>query len=258
MRSRFWLGGSILLAAATGCADRPAAPEARGDRAAAVRFTDVTAAAGIRFTHENGARGRRYLPETMGAGGAFLDFNGDGWLDILLLNDLPLPSTPSDRSLPTAALYRHNGDGTFADMTRGSGLDVPMEAMGCCVGDFDNDGRDDVYITDALGSSRLFRNESPAGGRTARFRDLTAAAGVANRGRWGTSCAWLDYDRDGWLDLFVCNYVKYSLAADRPCFEGGRRFYCRPTALIGRLARGCQMSRWRTTSTSASSSPDGV
>jgi hypothetical protein len=229
-----WLAIAI---AAVGCGRSGGNGRRGADAAPPARlpqFVDVTAAAGIRFIHENGARGRRYLPETMGAGGAFLDFNGDGWLDILLLNDLPLPPTASrpgtDRSRPTAALYRNNRDGTFADVTHGSGLDVPMEAMGCCAGDYDNDGREDLYITDALGGSRLFHNESDPNGQEARFRDVTAVAGVGNRGHWGTSCAWVDFDRDGWLDLFVCNYVKYSLAADQPCFEGGRRFYCRPTA----------------------------
>jgi hypothetical protein len=229
---------ALLVAITTGCA-RTGDSGRRGANASPParlpQFVDVTASAGVHFTHENGARGRRYLPETMGAGGAFLDFNGDGWLDILLLNDLPLSVTPASRrpvasSRPTAALYRNNQDGTFTDVTRGSGMDVPLEAMGCCAGDYDNDGREDVYVTDALGGSRLFHNESPAGGQVARFRDVTVAAGVANRGHWGTSCAWLDCDRDGWLDLFVCNYVKYSLASDQPCFEGGHRFYCRPTA----------------------------
>jgi enediyne biosynthesis protein E4 len=198
------------------------------------QFHDVTAKAGIRFTHVSGASERRYVPETMGAGCAFLDFNADGWLDVLLLNDRPLAPASSQTkpqgSRPTAALYRNNGDGSFTDVTAGSGLDVVMEAMGCAVGDYDNDGREDVYITDALNDSRLFHNDGAAGASAPGFRDVTAEAGVANRGHWGTSCAWLDYDRDGWLDLFVGNYVRYSVAADRPCYQQGRRYYCRPTS----------------------------
>jgi hypothetical protein len=161
----------------------------------------------------------------MGAGGAFLDYDGDGWLDVLLLNGKPL-ATKSAHSLarfPTAALYHNNQNGTFTEVTHGSGLDVPMYAMGCCVGDYDADGRDDVYVTGALEPGHLFHNEG--GGK---FRDVTAGAGVGDYGKLGTSCAWLDYDNDGWLDLFVCNYVQYSLATDHPCYEGGKRFYCRP------------------------------
>jgi hypothetical protein len=175
----------------------------------------------------------------MGSGGAFLDFDGDGWLDVLLLNGRALAEgdrrstsvkapgsrlqAPSSRA-PTPALYRNQGDGTFTDVTRGSGLDVSIYAMGCCVGDYDNDGDEDLYVSCALEPGRLFRNDG--GGR---FRDVTEQAGVGNQSRFGTSCAWLDYDNDGWLDLFVCNYVRYSLAKDRPCYEGGRRYYCRPT-----------------------------
>jgi hypothetical protein len=229
--------GALLLA---GCVRpssgaRPSAGNSGSAQSSGVerlpQYHDVTAKAGIRFTHVSGASERRFVPETMGAGCAFLDFNGDGWLDILLLNDRRLARSPSPPAAgPTAALYRNNRDGTFTDVTPGSGLDVVMEAMGSCVGDYDNDGREDVYVTDALGDSRLFRNETEVGASAPRFLDVTAEAGVANRGHWGTSCAWLDYDRDGWLDLFVGNYIRYSLAADKPCYQQGRRYYCRPTS----------------------------
>jgi hypothetical protein len=224
---------------------RPVAPSPHRP-VATTRFADITEAAGIRFRHENGARGRRYLVETMGSGGAFLDFDGDGWLDLLLLNGMPLggddprqrvptndqrpttndqrPTTNDQRLPSTSRLYRNQGQGTYADVTAGSGLDIPLYALGCCVGDYDNDGDEDVYVSCAVGSGRLFRNEG--GGR---FRDVTPQAGVGNQGRFGTSCAWLDYDNDGRLDLFIGNYVRYSLARDRPCYEGGRRYYCRPT-----------------------------
>ncbi len=164
--------------------------------------------------------------ETMGSGGAFLDYDGDGWQDIVLLNNARLPGGQVSGH-PLLALYHNNHDGTFTDVTRGSGLDIEMYAMGVAVGDYDNDGREDLYITCALGPSHLFHNEG-----NGHFKDLTQQAGVDNAGHWGTSCAWVDYDRDGKLDLIVCNYVKYpSLAADLPCFAGNhQRIYCIPAA----------------------------
>src|SRR5215471_9907384 len=148
------------------------AVQAPGDQPApAVKFTDVTAAAGIRFTHNAGRTGKKWLPETMGAGCAFFDADGDGWLDILLINGKDL--IPQGRHT-TAALYRNNHDGTFTDVTKGSGLDVEIYGFGVAVGDYDNDGRDDLYVT-ALGGDHLFHNEG--GGR---FRDVTKEAGIAN------------------------------------------------------------------------------
>jgi enediyne biosynthesis protein E4 len=219
-----------------------AATAARGP----VTFADVTQAAGIRFTHVNGGSGHKYMPETMGSGCAFLDVDGDDRLDLFLVNGRPLrgdgeaggvgdtstkhvthvrPVAPSPTPpVATSALYRNNGDGTFTDITAGSGLDTPMFGMGCAVGDTDNDGRDDLYVTCALEPSHLFHNEG--GGK---FRDVTAAAGLGNGGRWATSAAWLDYDRDGRLDLFVCNYVKYDLAHDVFCPNRlGKKSYCTP------------------------------
>src|SRR5215831_11256900 len=136
-----------------------------------VRFTDVTAAAGIRFTHNAGRTGKKWLPETMGAGCAFLDVDGDGWLDILLVNGKDL--VPKGRRT-TAALYRNNHDGTFTDITRGSGLDIEIYGMGVAVADFDNDGHEDVYIT-ALEGDHLFRG---LGG--GKFVDVTKQSGIQN------------------------------------------------------------------------------
>ncbi len=142
-----------------------------------VRFTDVTAAAGIHFTHHTGAFGKKYLPETMGSGAAFADLDGDGWPDILLLNAKDW--TPKGRK-HFSALYRNNRNGTFTDVTAGSGLDIEMYAMGVAVADYDNDGKPDIYIT-ALDGDHLFHNEG-----NNKFRDVTAAAGIRNA-NFGTS-----------------------------------------------------------------------
>jgi hypothetical protein len=200
----------ILLAAA------PAPPP--------LRFTDVTARAGIHFVHNNGRTGKKWLPETMGSGCAFFDADGDGWPDILLINSKAW--TPRGRR-STAALYRNNHDGTFTDITRGSGLDIEIYGMGVAVGDYDNDGRDDLYIT-ALDGDHLFHNEG--GGR---FRDVTQEAGIRNAG-FGSSAAWFDYNRDGKLDLFVANYVKWSPQKDLWCsLDGASKSYCTPESYSG-------------------------
>ena len=190
----------------------------------AVQFTDVTQQAGIKFTHNSGRAGKRYLPETMGSGVAFIDLDGDGWPDILLLNNKDW--TPRGRkSLP--ALYRNNKNGTFTDITASSGLDVEMYAMGVSVGDFDNDGREDIYIT-ALEGDRLFRNEG-----NGKFHDVTAASGIRNA-NFGTSAAWFDFDRDGKLDLFVANYVQWNPKIDLWCsLDGATKSYCTPESYKG-------------------------
>jgi enediyne biosynthesis protein E4 len=184
-----------------------------------VVFSEVAAASGIRFIHNSGRAGRKWLPETMGSGCALFDADGDGWLDLLLINGRDW--APSARR-STHALYRNDGTGHFRDVTAGSGLDVQSYGMGVAVGDYDNDGRGDVYIT-ALDGDRLFHNEG--GGR---FRDVTAAAGIRNKD-FGTSAAWLDYDRDGLIDLFVANYVKWTPQTDLHCsLDGSRKSYCTP------------------------------
>jgi hypothetical protein len=205
----------------------PALPPTATDPAA-VRFTDVTAASGIKFTHNAGRTGKRWLPETMGAGCAWIDVDGDGWLDILLVNGKDL--IPKGRRT-TAALYRNNGNGTFTDITKGSGLDVELYGFGVAVGDYDNDSRDDVYLT-ALGGDRLFHNEG--GGR---FRDVTAQSGLTNKA-FAASAAWLDYDRDGKLDLFVANYVQWNSQHDLWCsLDGSTKSYCTPESYKGTPSR---------------------
>ena len=193
-----------------------------------VQFTDITAQAGIRFVHNAGKTGKKYLPETLGSGAAFFDADGDGWIDILLVNGKDW--TPRGRH-STAALYRNNHDGTFTDITRGSGLDVEMYGIGVAVADFDNDGRDDVYIT-ALEGDRLFHNEG-----NGKFKDVTAASGIKNA-NFGTSAAWLDYDRDGKLDLFVANYVQWAEKGDLWCsLDGSVKSYCTPESYKGTSSR---------------------
>jgi len=192
--------------------------------AAEVHFTDVTAQAGIKFVHNSGRAGKKFLPETLGSGVAWIDADGDGWPDLLFINSKDW--TPRGRkSLP--ALYRNNHDGTFTDITAGSGLDVEMYGVGVAIGDYDNDGLDDVYIT-ALEGDRLFHNEGHG-----KFRDVTKAAGIQNAS-FGTSAAWFDYDRDGKLDLFVANYVQWTPKGDLPCsLDGSTRSYCTPESYKG-------------------------
>ena len=194
----------------------------------AVTFRDVTAASGIRFTHNSGRAGKKFLPETLGSGCAFFDADGDGWLDVLLVNSKDW--TPRGRR-SLHALYRNNRNGTFTNITAGSGLDVEMYGMGVAIADYDNDGRDDVYIT-ALEGDRLFHNEG--GGK---FRDVTRQSGIANRS-FGTSAAWLDYDRDGRADLFVANYVVWTPETDLWCsLDGATKSYCTPESYKGTASK---------------------
>lgn len=191
---------------------------------AAVRFSDVTATAGIRFHHNSGRTGKKYLPETMGAGCAFFDADGDGWADILLLNGKDW-NPGGGRSFP--ALYHNNRNGTFTDITAQSGLAVEMYAMGVAAADYDNDGREDLYIT-AIEGDRLFHNEG--GGK---FRDVTKAAGISNA-NFGTSAAWVDYDKDGLADIFIANYVQWTLKGDKWCsMDGTTKSYCTPESYKG-------------------------
>ena len=189
-------------------------------------FTDVTAASGIKFRHVNGAFGKKFLPETLGSGCAFLDYDNDGWQDILLINSTHFPSQAGAAGYP--ALYHNNKNGTFTDVTREAGLAVEMYGMGVAAADYDNDGNVDIYVT-ALGQNRLFRNQG--GGK---FKDVSAAAGVAHEG-FSTGAMWLDYDRDGHLDLFVADYVDWTAANDLFCsLDGKSKSYCTPESYKGR------------------------
>jgi enediyne biosynthesis protein E4 len=188
-------------------------------------FTDVTQKAGIQFRHDSGAFGKKYLPETMGAGGAFFDADGDGAQDLLFVNSMSWPGRPAKKSL--LALYKNNRDGTLTDVTGASGLAVQTYGMGVAAGDYDNDGKIDLYIT-SLGRNRLFHN---LGGF--RFADVTDAAGVGNDG-FSTSASWFDYDRDGRLDLFVARYVDWTMEKDLYCtLDGKTKSYCTPESYKG-------------------------
>ena len=190
-----------------------------------VEFTDVSAQAGIHFKHNSGAFGKKYLPETLGTGCAFLDYDNDGWQDILLVNSMDWPEHKTGKSF--LALYHNNQDGTFTDVTRQAGLAVEMYGIGVAVGDYDNDGNDDIYIT-CQGPNHLFRN---LGG--GKFADVTAKAGVGDPG-FSTSAVWFDYDNDGKLDLFVANYVDWSVEKDQLCsLDGKNKSYCTPQTYKG-------------------------
>jgi enediyne biosynthesis protein E4 len=195
-------------------------------RAAGFALVDVTAEAGIHFRHNSGAYGGKLLPETMGSGCAFLDYDADGWQDILLVNGMDWPGHRKGRS--TLRLYRNNRNGTFSDVTRGAGLDLELYGMGVAVGDFDNDGFPDLFVT-AVGQNRLFRNTGKG-----TFVDVTRASGLGGREAFSTSAMWVDIDRDGLLDLFVCNYVRWSAEHDVFCsLDGKNKSYCTPEAYRG-------------------------
>lgn len=211
-RRQFVLGASSALAGTT-------AP-------LGFRLTEISREAGIDFHHNSGSYGGKYLPETLGSGCAFLDYDKDGWQDILLINGMDWPGHKKQHS--TLRLYHNNRNGTFTDVTRRAGLDAELYGMGVAVGDFNNDGFPDIYIT-CLGQNRLFRNTGKGS-----FVDVTVGAGLGNRAGFSTSAMWFDYDRDGLLDLFVCNYVRWSPAQDVFCsLDGKQKAYCTPEAYRG-------------------------
>jgi hypothetical protein len=191
-----------------------------------ITFRDITQKAGIHFVHNNGAFGKKYLPETMGPGVAFIDYDNDGWPDIFLVNGTDWPGHPSKHSTPK--LYHNNHDGTFTDVTHKAGLDIEVFGMGVAVGDYDNDGYDDLFVT-AMGQSHLFHNNG-----NGTFTDVTQKAGLLGPKEFSTSAAWVDYDRDGKLDLVVANYVQWSIEEDLYCtLDGKSKSYCTPESYKG-------------------------
>jgi len=172
-----------------------------------VTFTDVAQQAGLTVPNVwGGIKEKKYIIETKGSGVAFFDYDHDGWLDIYLTNGIRLGETYEPGKAPTSHLYKNNRDGTFKDVTEHSGLALTGWQTGICVGDYDNDGRDDLFCT-FWGHNLLFHNNGDG-----TFTDVTRRAGLfEDRVRWGTGCTWLDYDRDGFLDLFVANYIDLDL-----------------------------------------------
>ncbi len=208
----------LLSLAALGMAPQQSGP--------GFRLTDVSASSGLRFRHNNGAFGGKYLPETLGSGCAFIDYDGDGWQDILLINSMDWAGHKRQRT--TMRLYRNNRNGTFTDVTRQAGLDVELYGMGVAVADYDNDGYPDIFVT-CMGQNRLFKNTGKG-----TFIDVTRSSGLAGRESFSTSAVWFDFDRDGLLDLFVCNYVKWSAEHDVFCsVDGKKKSYCTPEAYRG-------------------------
>jgi hypothetical protein len=256
-RNKITWGVLLAISLLVGCKQKPAnspeqpaseqpqaaatepAPAPRGDTPAAaassampaprpsgpIQFTDITEQAGIHFKHNTGAFGKKYLPETMGNGACFLDYDNDGWQDILIVNSMDWPEHKTGKSY--SALYHNNHDDTFTDVTKQAGLAVEMYGLGCAVADYDNDGYEDIYITGVSGN-RLFHNLG-----NGKFADVTTKAGVGDGG-FSTSAVWFDYDNDGKLDLFVANYVEWSTAKDQYCsLDGKNKSYCTPQAYKG-------------------------
>ncbi|RKU13605.1 hypothetical protein C6502_04370 [Candidatus Poribacteria bacterium] len=193
----------------------------------AVQFVDITTEAGIAFKHVNGATDRKFYLETMGSGAAFLDYDNDGDLDLYIVNGAPLPGFETT-DLPTNILYQNDRNGRFSDVTAAAGVGDTSYGMGCVAADYDNDGDSDLYVTN-FGENILYRNNGDG-----TFNDATAHAGVGNGEKWSSSCAFVDYNHDGNLDLYVVNYLDYDIAKDRDWHDPrGRRIYSNPQVYAG-------------------------
>ena len=197
-----------------------------------IKFKSVTKEVGIHFKHHDGGSGQLYFIEPLGGGAAFLDYNNDGLQDIYFVNGADLPPFPKGQSNgiepPRNALYRNNGDGTFTDVAMTAGVADTGYGMGCAVGDYNNDGFPDLYVTN-FGANAFFRNNGDG-----TFTDVTTQTGTGDT-RWGASCAFVDYDNDGFLDLYMINYVKYAIESDQVCMDKGVRVYCDPRLYEGEL-----------------------
>lgn len=230
----------VSLVALVGCNPKKqttiVAPVVTTKVESSISFEDVTASAGINFKHVNGSFGKKWLPETMGGGLAWIDFDGDGYQDLFLVNSREW--TAEEKALskqislqpPTTAatckLYHNNGNGTFADVTAQAKLNVTMYGMGTTVGDYDNDGHSDLYVT-GLGRNYLFHNQGDG-----TFKEVATESGVQDTG-WSTSAAWVDYDKDGKIDLIVGHYVAWSPATDIAFPRNGHPTYGTPGQYVG-------------------------
>jgi len=225
VKRTFW-GVLLLVCAASILAQAPKNPAG----GSSITFRDITQQAGIHFVHNNGAFGKKYLPETMGPGVAFIDYDNDGWPDIFLVNGMDWPGHVSKHSTPK--LYHNNHDGTFTDVTYKAGLDIEIFGMGVAVGDYDNDGYDDLFVT-AMGQNHLFHNNG-----NGTFTDVTQESGMLGPKEFSSSAAWVDYDKDGKLDLVVANYVQWSIEGDLYCtLDGKSKSYCTPESYKGTAVR---------------------
>jgi len=216
--------GAVLSGVVPGCGEprsEPAVELSKTD--APVWFEDVTDRVGVDFIIDTGPTDTYFMPQLVGSGCAAYDLDGDGRPDLLFLTNGGPHSTSKNK------LYRQRPDGTFEDVSAGSGLDFAGHNMGIAIGDFDNDGKPDVLITQYTGV-RLFRN---LGGM--KFQDVTEAAGIHDP-LWGASACFLDYDRDGRLDLFICNYIDYDPAWDCTAPGGGKDF-CAPSVFAGTCSK---------------------
>ena len=226
MNRRFSAKCFGFAAAVLVCANFIQAQSANG-----VHFSDITQQSGVRFVHNNGAFGKKYLPETLGPGCAFIDYDNDGYPDIIMVNGADWAGHPK-AGKTTPKLYHNNGNGTFTDVTAKAGLAMSLYGLGVTVGDYDNDGYDDLFIT-ALGQNHLFHNN-----HNGTFTDVTKQAGLWGPNEFSTSAAFFDYDRDGKLDLVVGNYVQWSVEGDLTCtLDGTHKSYCTPESYKGSSVR---------------------
>jgi hypothetical protein len=224
-RARWLLLPGLLPCLTAGC--RGPIGGAASGLGVSVQFVDVAAQAGVTFRHTSGESGRLFTAETLGSGCAFLDYDGDGRLDLLFVNSSRLPGFQGKGPF-YPALYRNEGGGHFSDVTRAAGMTLDCYGMGTAIADYDNDGDPDVLIT-AYGGPHLFRNDH------GRFTEVTRGARIS-RPVWGTSAAWFDYDRDGRLDLFIGSYLDWSPGRNRLCGEGRERYACDPTYYSGTVS----------------------
>src|ERR1700730_11376859 len=233
LRSLPWQRALSVFLVALSCHVAAAQMQTKPPQNAIAYFTDVAQKAGLTAPIVFGGKDtKKYIIETTGTGAAIFDYDNDGWPDIFLVNGTTLEGFPTGEA-PTNHLYRNNHDGTFTDVTVKAGLNATGWGQGVCVGDYDNDGWEDLYVT-YYGKNRLFHN------RNGVFTEVAEKAGVAGSGKaWGTGCAWVDYDRDGHLDLILANYVDFDLATapapgERPsCMWKGVPVMCGPRGLAG-------------------------